>query len=146
VIDDGSGTLYPALRMRPLRTENTGGWLATLAICLVFLLVLAVALRAVAAEAAGMHPLRVVMTCWSATLVAAMAAAVVESTLLQGHEAAPRLGEEVAFDAASADAVRFGTLWGWATGAAFLVAVQVMRRRGHPYDPRVDERRPSHAE
>ncbi|MGP3984199.1 hypothetical protein [Streptomyces sp. KR80] len=147
LIQEWSGVLYPALRMRPLRTEHVSGWLATLAICLVLLAVLAAALRAVAARAAGKHPLRVVMECWSATLLAATAAALVESTLLQGRGIAPRREDvKVAFDAASADAVRFGTVWGWATGAAFMGAVLVLTRRGRRRERRVDEGRPGHAE
>ncbi|MGP3947885.1 hypothetical protein [Streptomyces sp. 7N604] len=141
LIEEWSEVFYPALRMRPLRTESTSGWLATLAACLVLLAVLGVALYAVAVRAAAKRPLRVVMECWSATLLAATAAALVESTLLQG--VAPRdVYVGFAFDAASADAVRFGTVWGWATGAAVLV----LTRRGRRTESPMDEGRPDHAE
>jgi hypothetical protein len=135
--------LYPALRLRPLPTENTSGWLATLAICVVLLVALAVALRSVAAHAAGKRPLRVFMECWWATLLAAMAAAIVEAGALSG--VAPR-GAAEAFEATSADAVRFGTVWGWATGAAFWGMSRVLTRRMHRTEPSVDEGRLSHAE
>jgi hypothetical protein len=171
LVREWSGVLYPALRMRPLRTETTSGWLATLAVCLVLLAVLAVALRAVAARMAGKRLLRVIIECWSATLLAAMAAALVESTLLQEFAPRPdpvttafdtanaeaiRFGEVwlqarrmgIAFAVASADAVRFGTVWGWATGVSFMGAVVVLTRRERRTEQErcVDEGRPSHAE
>ncbi|MDH6577032.1 hypothetical protein [Kitasatospora sp. MAP5-34] len=146
LVDEWSGVLYPALRMRPLKTENIGGWLGTLVICVVLLAVLAAALRAVAARMAGKRPLRLLMECWCATLLAAMVAAVVEICLLNG--VAPRITPGLAhpFDAASADAVRFGTVWGWATGVAFLGAVLVRGRRQHPTESSVGEGQLSHVE
>ncbi|WP_344466399.1 hypothetical protein [Kitasatospora kazusensis] len=144
--DEWSGVLYPALRMRPLRTENIAGWLGTLAVCLVLLLVLAAALRAVATGMAGKHPLRLLMECWCATLLAAVAAAAVETALL--GDVVPRFafGPVHPFDAVGADAIRFGAVWGWATGAAFLGAVLVIGRRQHGKESSVKEGRSSRAE
>ncbi|MFE1961503.1 hypothetical protein [Streptomyces sp. NPDC059479] len=136
--------LYPALRLRPVPTENTPGWLATLAVCVVLLVVLAVALCSVAARAAGKRPLRVFMECWWATLLAAMVAAIVEAGPLSG--VAPR-GAAHAFEVSSAEAVRFGTVWGWVTGAAFLGMSRVLlTRRMHRTEPSADEGRLSHVE
>ncbi|MFI9030238.1 hypothetical protein [Streptomyces sp. NPDC053560] len=155
--DEWSEILYPALRLRPLPTETTTGWLATLLICLVLLVALAVALRAVVRRADARHPLRLFMRCWYATLLAAVAAAVVEGAVVGGDDKdgalpwllAPRQGSTDAltsFDLAIGDAVRFGTAWGWATGAACLVAVLVMRRRGHGTEPAPEEVRTGHAQ
>ncbi|MGI5470660.1 hypothetical protein [Streptomyces sp. CA-132043] len=155
--DDWSGILYPALRLRPLPTETTTGWLATLLICLVLLVVLTAALRAVVRRADARRPLRLFMRCWYATLLAAFAAAVVEGAVVGGKDEdgalpwwlAPRQESTetiTSFDLAIGDAVRFGTAWGWATGAACLVAVLVMRRRGHGTEPAPEEVRTGHAQ
>lgn len=151
LVDRWSGVLYPALRMRPLATEETAGWLATLVVCLVFLAVLAAALYAVVRWVEGRHPVRLFMNCWYATVLAAVAAALVESGLLQGPWAAPRegagpMGLVRPFEAALGDAVRFGAVWGWATGACCLGVVWVMTRRGARTRPRVQEEQLSHAE
>ncbi|MEU2428612.1 hypothetical protein ABZ611_03675 [Streptomyces sp. NPDC007861] len=125
-----SGVLYPALRMRPLSTETTAGWAATLGVCLVLLVALAVALHVVVGQAARGSPLRLFFACWYVTLLAALAAALVESGLLEEAAPRPNATEFVRpFDAAVGDAVRFGTAWGWTTGAACLAAVLVMARR-----------------
>lgn len=147
LVEDWSGVLYPALRMRPLATENTGGWLATLAACLVLLAVLAAGLRAVSRRASRERPLRAFMECWYATLLAVTAAALVENTLLR--EWIPRSGPDDfahAFGASVAEAVRFGTVWGWATGVAFLGAARMLTRRRSRSQPSADERSLSHAE
>ncbi|MFJ1647828.1 hypothetical protein [Streptomyces sp. NPDC088258] len=135
-VEEWSGVLYPALRMRPLRTETTAGWAATLGVCLVMLAVLAWALRAparraLAAQGANRRPLHLFMGCWYATVLAAVAAAFVEGGLLD-RWAPRRTGTEVVrpFAAAVGDAVRFGTAWGWATGAAVVVAVLLTTRGG----------------
>ncbi|MFI9356556.1 hypothetical protein [Streptomyces lydicus] len=151
LVERWSGVLYPALRMRPLDTEETAGWLATLVVCLVFLAVLAAALYAVVRWAAGRHPVRLFMNCWYATVLAAVAAALVESGLLQGPWAAPRegagpMGLVHPFEAALGDAVRFGAVWGWATGACCLGAVWMMTRREARTRPKVHEEQLSHAE
>ncbi|MFC5799396.1 hypothetical protein [Streptomyces formicae] len=131
-----SGVLYPALRMRPLSTEESAAWAATLGVCLVLLVVLAVALHAVVGPVAHGRPLRLFLGCWYATLLAAVAAAFVESGLLQGAAPRPDATEFVRpFDAAIGDAVRFGTAWGWTTGAACLAAVLVMKRRRRRAEP-----------
>ncbi|MFH8678708.1 hypothetical protein [Streptomyces lydicus] len=149
LVERWSGVLYPALRMRPLDTEGTAGWLATLVVCLVFLAVLAAALSAVVRRAAGRHPVRLFMNCWYATVLAAAAAALVDSGLLQ--RAAPRVGAGTTalvrpFEVALGDAVRFGAVWGWATGACCLGAAWVLTRRGARTRPRVQEEQLSHAE
>lgn len=147
LIEDWSGVLYPALRMRPLATENTGGWLATLAACLVLLAVLAAGLRAVSRRASRERPLRTLMECWYATLLAATAAALMENSLLRHW--IPRSGPDDfahAFGASVAEAVRFGTVWGWATGVAFLGAALMLTRRRSRTQPSADERSLSHAE
>jgi hypothetical protein len=140
--DGWSGVLYPALRLRPVDTERTAGWIATLAVCVVFLVASAVALRHVAGHvtAAQGRPAalgRLFMKGWYATLLAAVAAAVVDGWTLQWF--APRRGEDVStLWVAVGDAVRFGTAWGWATGLACLGAVLLMRRRGAPAAPGAD--------
>ncbi|MGW8887768.1 hypothetical protein [Streptomyces sp. NPDC055749] len=146
LVDEWSGILYPALRLRPVSTERISGWLATLAICAVFLVVLAVVLRSMAGHAPQVLLLRrpvalmrVVMKGWYATLLAAVAAAVVDGWLLQWFAprwAATATSQHLAV--ALGDAVRFATAWGWATGLAFLGAVLLMRRRGADVAPGAD--------
>lgn len=135
-----SGVLYPALRMRPLPTENPGGWLATLAICLVLLAVLALALRAVVRRAGSGDGLRVFVRCWYATVLAAAVAALVEGVLLQGPAPIPAAQDFVgAVSLALAEAVRFGTVCGWVTGAAVLGAVAMRGRRRAGGQPIVEK-------
>jgi hypothetical protein len=134
--------LYPALRMRPLPTENTGGWLATLAICLVLLAVLALALRAVVRRAGPAGTVRTFARCWYATLLAAAVAAFVEGALLQGPAPLPTAQDFIgAVGLALADAVRFGTVCGWVTGAAVLgaFALRARRRPGEQPNPEKGE-------
>ncbi|MFI1785764.1 hypothetical protein [Streptomyces rubiginosohelvolus] len=142
-----SGVLYPALRLRPLRTELLGGWIATLVVCAVFLLVLAVALRALARRAAEVRRWSpaaladLAMKGWYATVLAAVVAAVVDGRLMrwfaprdESGPAAEHLG------VALGDAVRFGAAWGWATGLALLGAVLLMTRStADPVAPRADD-------
>lgn len=126
--DAWAGVLYPSLRMRPLPTENTGGWLATLAVCLVLLAVLALALRAVVRGAGRVGGRTVFLRCWYATVLAAAVAALVEGTLSQGPAPIPSAADLVgSLGQALADAVRFGTVCGWVTGAAVLGAVALRR-------------------
>ncbi|MBK0374639.1 hypothetical protein I3215_17295 [Streptomyces sp. RB110-1] len=47
LVAEWSGVLYPALRLRPLRTEMVVGWAVTLVVCAVFLTALALALRSI---------------------------------------------------------------------------------------------------
>lgn len=134
LIREWSGLLYPALRLRPLPTEDPAGWRATCAVCLVFLVVLAVALYVLAVRAGGKRPVRVVVECWCATLLAAVAAAVVESGVLQNDRLAPRpdpLEAGTGLTLTVGDAVRFGTCWGWAVGASFLLGLWAVSRRRH---------------
>ncbi|WP_260635813.1 hypothetical protein [Streptomyces angustmyceticus] len=146
LVEAWSGVLYPALRLRPLSTENTAPWLATLAICLVFLAVLAAALYAVVARATGGHPLRFVMNCWYATVLSATTGALAERALLSS--VAPRLEppDGQLFGVILGDAVRFGAAWGWATGAACLGAALLMRRRRRRTRPSANKEQLSHAE
>lgn len=146
-VGEWSGVLYPALRLRPVATEQFGGWLATFLVCVTFLVVLAVALRSVAGRAVdvpGRRPavlVGLVMKGWYATLLAAVAAALVDGWLLQWF--APRgLFTESAqpLGVALGDAVRFGSVWGWATGLACLGAVVLMTRRREGPVPDVDVR------
>lgn len=149
LIDEWSGVLYPALRMRPLTSENTGGWLATVAVFAVLLAVLALVLRAVARRASRQRRSSTFMECWYATLLAAVAAALVEGVLLQDAAPHDRSADTAgAIGSTLAEAVRFGTVWGWATGAAFLGAVLLLSRRGHSAQPgpNLEEGRLSHAE
>ncbi|MFE3428715.1 hypothetical protein [Streptomyces sp. NPDC059171] len=146
-VEEWSGVLYPALRLRPLRTELPGGWIATLVVCGIFLLALAVALRALArraADAGRWRPAALVdlaMKGWYATVLAAAVAAVVDGRVMrwfaprgESGPAAEHLG--VALD----DAVRFGAAWGWTTGLALLGVVVMMKRRAAaPAGPRADE-------
>ncbi|OSC72917.1 hypothetical protein [Streptomyces sp. Cmuel-A718b] len=146
-VEEWSGVLYPALRLRPLRTELLGGWIATLVVCAVFLLVLAVALRALARRAAEVRRWSpeafadLAMKGWYATVLAAVVAAVVDGRLMrwfaprgESGPAAEHLG------VALGDAVRFGAACGWATGLALLGAVLLMTRRAAvPVAPRADE-------
>ncbi|MCQ1577755.1 hypothetical protein [Streptomyces parvus] len=146
-VEEWSGVLYPALRLRPLRTELLGGWIATLVVCAVFLLVLAVALRALARRAAEVRRWSpevladLAMKGWYATVLAAVVAAVVDGRLMrwfaprgESGPAAEHLG------VALGDAVRFGAACGWATGLALLGAVLLMTRRAAvPAAPRADE-------
>ncbi|MBQ1112793.1 hypothetical protein KBY56_08250 [Streptomyces sp. C3-3] len=146
-VEEWSGVLYPALRLRPLRTELLGGWIATLVVCAVFLLVLAVALQSLARRAAEVRRWRpaaladLAMKGWYATVLAAVVAAVVDGRLMrwfaprgESGPAAEHLG------VALGDAVRFGAAWGWATGLAFLGAVLLMARRTTvSVAPRADE-------
>ncbi|MFI7323568.1 hypothetical protein ACIBQ3_02560 [Streptomyces rubiginosohelvolus] len=146
-VEEWSGVLYPALRLRPLRTELVGGWIATLVVCAVFLLVLAVALRALARRAAEVrrwHPAALAdlaMKGWYATVLAAVVAAVVDGRLMRWF--APRGESGPATEhlgVALGDAVRFGAAWGWATGLAFLGVVLLMTRRAAlSVAPRADE-------
>ncbi|WP_299528273.1 hypothetical protein [uncultured Streptomyces sp.] len=152
LVQEWSGVLYPALRLRPLSHETAGGWLATLTVCVVFLLALAPALRSVARHlTAGpegrVTALRLVMNGWYATLLAAVVAAFVDGRLLQWS--APRVEAEQAElrpGLALGDAVRFGTAWGWTVGLACLVAVVLMRRHAGSRAARpgteVDEEQP----
>ncbi|MDN3297964.1 hypothetical protein QWM81_28805 [Streptomyces ficellus] len=144
-VNEWSGVLYPALRLRPVSTERISGWLATLAICVVFLVALAVALRSVArrvTEVSRRRPvalMRLVMEGWYATLLAAVAAAVVDGRLLQWF--APRAAATTSaqpLGIALDDAVRFGSAWGWATGLACVAAVLLMMRRGARAAPGAD--------
>ncbi|OCC08005.1 hypothetical protein [Streptomyces sp. PTY087I2] len=145
-VEEWSGVLYPALRLRPLRTELPGGWLATLAVCAVFLLVLAVALRSLARRAAEVRRWRpaaladLAMKGWYATVLAAVVAAFVDGRLMRWF--APRGVSGAAADhlgVALGDAVRFGAAWGWATGLALLGVVLLMTRRAAvPVAPRAD--------
>ncbi|MEU5167060.1 hypothetical protein [Streptomyces mutomycini] len=136
LVDEWSGLLYPALRLRPLDTERAAGWIATLAVCVVLLVATAVALHSVARHATVMRG-RLFMQGWYATLLAAVAAAVVDGWLLQWF--APRRAEPVSpLWVAVGDAVRFGTAWGWATGLACLGAVLLVKRRGAPAAPGAD--------
>ena len=149
LIGEWSGLLYPALRLRPLATEESPGWLATLAVCLVLLAVLAVALHIVVRRASDGHPMRFFMRCWYATLLASVAAAFVESVLLRWYaprEEATNVEFAPSFDAALSEAVRFGTAWGWVTGAVCLGAVLVASRRRIRTEPSVEEGRLTHAE
>ncbi|MFF8792001.1 hypothetical protein [Streptomyces globisporus] len=146
-VEEWSGVLYPALRLRPLRTELLGGWIATLVVCAVLLLVLAVALRSLARRAAEVRRWRpaaladLAMKGWYATVLAAVVAAVVDGRLMrwfaprgESGPAAEHLG------VALGDAVRFGAAWGWATGLALLGAVLLMARRtAVSVAPRADE-------
>ncbi|MFF8984851.1 hypothetical protein ACF08E_15870 [Streptomyces globisporus] len=146
-VEEWSGVLYPALRLRPLRTELLGGWIATLVVCAVFLLVLAVALRSLARRAAEVGRWRpaaladLAVKGWYATVLAAVVAAVVDGRLMrwfaprgESGPAAEHLG------VALGDAVRFGAAWGWATGLALLGAVLLMARRtAVSVAPRADE-------
>ncbi|MET8880418.1 hypothetical protein [Streptomyces rubiginosohelvolus] len=146
-VEEWSGVLYPALRLRPLRTELLGGWIATLVVCAVFLLVLAVALRALARRAAEVRRWSpaaladLAMKGWYATVLAAVVAAVVDGRLMrwfaprgESGPAAEHLG------VALGDAVRFGAACGWATGLALLGAVLLMTRRAAvPVAPPADE-------
>ncbi|MFD4745330.1 hypothetical protein ACFWOS_07715 [Streptomyces rubiginosohelvolus] len=146
-VEEWSGVLYPALRLRPLRTELVGGWIATLVVCAVFLLVLAVALRALARRAAEVRRWRpaaladLAMKGWYATVLAAVVAAVVDGRLMRWF--APRGESGPATEhlgVALGDAVRFGAAWGWATGLAFLGVVLLMTRRAAvSVAPRADE-------
>ncbi|MFJ5862913.1 hypothetical protein ACIQEY_00640 [Streptomyces parvus] len=146
-VEEWSGVLYPALRLRPLRTELPGGWIATLVVCAVFLLVLAVALRSLARRAAEVRRWRpaaladLAMKGWYATVLAAVVAAAVDGRLMRWF--APR-GESGAaaehLGVALGDAVRFGAAWGWATGLALLGVVLLMTRHvAVPVAPRADE-------
>ncbi|MEU3719644.1 hypothetical protein [Streptomyces californicus] len=47
LVSEWSGVLYPALRLRPLRTEMVEGWAVTLVVCAVFLTALALGLRSI---------------------------------------------------------------------------------------------------
>ncbi|MFE5961689.1 hypothetical protein ACFYZ6_09115 [Streptomyces rubiginosohelvolus] len=146
-VEEWSGVLYPALRLRPLRTELVGGWIATLVVCAVFLLVLAVALRALARRAAEVRRWRpaaladLAMKGWYATVLAAVVAAVVDGRLMRWF--APRGESGPATEhlgVALGDAVRFGAALGWATGLAFLGVVLLMTRRAAvSVAPRADE-------
>ncbi|MFC9234236.1 hypothetical protein ACFTZI_35595 [Streptomyces decoyicus] len=146
LVDAWSGVLYPALRLRPLSTENTTPWLATLAICLVFLSVLAAALYAVAAHARAGHPLRFVMNCWYATVLSAVAGALAEWALPALAVPRPDLPDEQLLGVVLGDAARFGAVWGWAPGAACLGAALLVRRRGERRRPSVNKEQLSHAE
>ncbi|MFF8966032.1 hypothetical protein ACF1BK_25155 [Streptomyces globisporus] len=135
-VEEWSGVLYPALRLRPLRTELLGGWIATLVVCVVFLLVLAVALRSLARRAAEVRRWRpaaladLAMKGWYATVLAAVVAAVVDGRLMRWFAPRGESGETAGhLGVALGDAVRFGAAWGWATGLALLGAVLLMTRR-----------------
>ncbi|MEU5368679.1 hypothetical protein ABZ362_06755 [Streptomyces sp. NPDC005951] len=146
-VEEWSGVLYPALRLRPLRTELPGGWIATLVVCAVFLLALAVALRPLAGRAAEVRRWRpaalaaLAVKGWYATVLAAVVAAVVDGRLMrwfaprgESGPAAEHLG------VALGDAVRFGAAWGWVTGLALLGAVVLMTwRAAVSVAPRADE-------
>ncbi|WP_189517923.1 hypothetical protein [Streptomyces sindenensis] len=146
-VEEWSGVLYPALRLRPLRTELVGGWAATLVVCAVFLLVLAVALRSLARRAAGVRRWRpaaladLALKGWYATVLAAVAAALVDGRLTRWF--APRGGSGAAAEGlgvALGDAVRFGAACGWATGLALLgVTVLMTRRPAASVAPLADE-------
>ncbi|MDQ0986736.1 hypothetical protein [Streptomyces sp. V2I9] len=164
LVEEWSGVLYPALRLRPLRTELDVGWSVTLVVCLVFLGALALALRAVATRSAGLLRrapaeagrapasggpaayLGIVMKGWYATLLAAAVAAFVEGRLLRWfaprRESGPAATDHLGV--ALGDAVRFGAAWGWATGLACLAVVLVMMRRATPVVPQAggDEEQP----
>ncbi|MFH9606649.1 hypothetical protein [Streptomyces sp. NPDC017448] len=170
LVAEWSGVLYPALRLRPLRTEMTVGWTVTLVVCAVFLGVLALVLRSVATRSAGLvrRPpaesgatpafapagpaayLGLVMKGWYATLLAAAVAAFVDGRLLRWFAPRRESGTAVTdhLGVALGDAVRFGAAWGWATGLACLAAVLLMRRRAAPAAPPPDayEKRPDHAD
>jgi hypothetical protein len=150
LVRDWSGLLYPALRLKPLPTEMRAGWLATCAVCVVFLALLAGALYVLAGRAGGRGAWRVLADCWFATLLAAVAAAVVESALLQHGQLAPRpdpLEDGHTLTWTVGDAVRFGTCWGWAVGVAFLAALRMpSRRQASPGGEILQEGRLSHAE
>ncbi|MFD3418090.1 hypothetical protein [Streptomyces decoyicus] len=149
LIDAWSGVLYPALRLRPLGTEHTAPWLATLAVCLVFLAVLAAALYALAAHATAGHPLRFVMNCWYATVLAATAGALAECAVAGlAPLTAPRLDppDGQLLGLVLGDAVRFGAVWGWAPGAACLGAALLVRRHGDRTRPPANKEQLSHAE
>ncbi|MFI8198605.1 hypothetical protein ACIF6K_19060 [Streptomyces sp. NPDC085942] len=157
LVAEWSGVLYPALRLRPLRTEMVAGWTVTLVVCAVFLGVLALALRSVATRSAGLvrrppaEPgattasapagpaayLGLVMKGWYATLLAAVVAAFVDGRLLRWF--APRRENGTALTdhlgVALGDAVRFGAAWGWTTGLACLAVVLLMARRAAPAPP-----------
>ncbi|WP_137231918.1 hypothetical protein [Streptomyces sp. BPSDS2] len=147
LIDEWSGVLYPALRLRPLRTELVGGWIVTLVVCVVFLGALALALRSVAARWAGLSRrgptafIGLVMKGWYATLLAAVAAAFVDGLLLRWFAPRRESGAAAADHpgVALGDAVRFGAAWGWATGLVCLGAVLLMARRAVPAVPPADE-------
>lgn len=170
LVAEWSGVLYPALRLRPLRTEMAVGWTVTLVVCAVFLGVLALVLRSVATRSAGLvrRPpaetgatpafapagpaayLGLVMKGWYATLLAAAVAAFVDGRLLRWFAPRRESGTAVTdhLGVALGDAVRFGAAWGWATGLACLAAVLLMRRRAAPSAPPPDgyEKRPDHAD
>ncbi|MFE2056364.1 hypothetical protein [Streptomyces sp. NPDC059446] len=142
-VEEWSGLLYPALRLRPVGTERISGWIATLAVCAVLLVASAVALRSVAGRVeAGRRPaasVRLFMRGWYVTLLGAVAAAFVDGWLLQWF--APRLSDPESVRplwVAVGDAVRFGTAWGWATGAACLGAVLLLTHRGREVAPAAD--------
>ncbi|WP_328540374.1 hypothetical protein [Streptomyces sp. NBC_00344] len=127
ILDAFRSLLYPALRLRPLRTETTAGWLATAGACLVLLAVLGAALYAVAGSTAGKRPLRVVTECWCATVFAAALAGVSEAAGLRvaWWQVSPSADARF-FDLLGVsfpDAVRFGTVWGWAVGACVVCAL-----------------------
>lgn len=145
-VDEWSGVLYPALRLRPLRTELTGGWIAALVVCAVFLLALAVALRSLARRAAEVGRwspaarVDLVMKGWYATLLAAVVAAFVDGRLLRWLAEGTSATSADRLEVALGDAVRFGTAWGWTTGLACLGVILLMKRREDHEVPRVDER------
>ncbi|MEV0140049.1 MULTISPECIES: hypothetical protein [Streptomyces] len=146
-VEEWSGVLYPALRLRPLRTELLGGWIATLVVCAVFLLVLAVALRSLARRAAEVGRWRpaaladLAVKGWYATVLAAVVAAVVDGRLMRWFAPRGESGANVEhLGVALGDAVRFGAAWGWATGLALLAVVLLMTRRAAvSAAPRADE-------
>jgi hypothetical protein len=147
-VREWSGVLYPALRLRPLPTEQQAGWLGTLLLCCVFVAVLAAALYVLAGRAGTGRPWRTVLNCWFATLFAALAAAFVESGLLQHQDRAPRPRLEDGVGSLTVtvgDAVRFGTCWGWAVGVAFLLALWAASRRAAPAERFTEEEGLSHA-
>ncbi|MFH9231145.1 hypothetical protein [Streptomyces globisporus] len=146
-VEEWSGVLYPALRLRPLRTELLGGWIATLVVCAVFLLVLAVALRSLTRRAAEVGRWRpaaladLAVKGWYATVLAAVVAAVVDGRLMRWFAPRGESGANVEhLGVALGDAVRFGAAWGWATGLALLAVVLLMTRRAAvSAAPRADE-------
>ncbi|GAA4868644.1 hypothetical protein [Kitasatospora terrestris] len=124
-----AGVLYPALRLRPLRTETTAGWLATLGVFAVLLLLLAVGLGLIAARVDGLTLARLILECWGVTVLASLAAAAAEvwvfgplTPIVWSHELS-------AFEVAGSRALRFGTVWGWAPGLALAGMTAVLRRR-----------------
>lgn len=128
-IEQLGGVLYPALRLRPLRTEATDGWLGTLGLCAVLLVLLTLGLGLVAARSDRLAPFQLVLACWGVTVLAALGTATVEAWHF-GDLAPPVWSDEVPrFVIAGSRALRFGTVWGWAPGLALAGMTTVLRRR-----------------